>query len=310
MDVLAPYEEQIVAYCLLNPLDTVQYVKVTKSFLGDVDAFLMANQFDSVNFGANELTVSLEKMNGDQVLQTIPLFIDSTLPRDSGIFSFPKQYLYKTAVSISGDGSEYRLKIVKNENQKTVSARAKTILPITVVSPLPSQSINLFGNAPYKCKFQSAKNGKLFSLTLRFHYKEKFVFDTTQVANKFIDMVFVNHEAGTLDGGETFTETIERDFFYKSIGNHPDIADDENIVREFVMLEFIFSAAAIDFANYMDVVSASSASFGDRPVYSNITDGYGLFSTRRIQKMPNIGLNGQSLDSLMYGMYTESKNFR
>src|SRR3989337_83336 len=101
LDVLAPYEEQIVAYCLLNPLDTVQYVKVTKSFLGDVDAFLMANQFDSVNFGANELTVSLEKMNGDQVLQTIPLFIDSTLPRDSGIFSFPKQYLYKTAVSIS-----------------------------------------------------------------------------------------------------------------------------------------------------------------------------------------------------------------
>ncbi|MCC7302973.1 MAG: DUF4249 family protein [Bacteroidia bacterium] len=310
LEVIAPYQEQIVSYCLLDPFDSVHYVKVTKSFLGNMDAYQMAAYFDSVNFRPGEITVTIEKMQGENVLQSIPLFIDSTLPRDSGVFSFPKQYLYKTNTAISGDGSEYRLKVRKNEDGKEVRSRAKTVEPITVVSPLPNQSLNLWGSFPYKSKFRSARNGKLFALTVRIHFKEKFVFDTTQVSTRYIDLRFSNHTASNLEGGEEFSEILDRETFYKTIGNHPDIADNPNIVRQFLYLEFIFSAAAIDFSNYLEVVSAANATFGEKPVYSNIEGGYGLFSTRRTQRMPNIGLNAQSLDSLKYGVYTSTKNFR
>lgn len=310
LDVIAPYEEQIVTYCLLDPFDSVHYVKVTKSFLGELDAYQMANIFDSLNFGPNDLNVTIEKMQGDNILQTIPLTVDSTIPRDSGIFSFPKQYLYRTNALIAGDGSEYRLKVVKNEDGKMVSSRAKTVETISITSPLPNQTINLYGSVPYKTKFKSARNGKLFALTLRVHFKEKFVFDTTQVATRYIDLRFSNHSATNLDGGEEFTEIIDKETFYRTIGNHPDIADNPNIVRQFMYLEFIYTAAAIDFANYLDVVAAGNTTFGEKPVYSNIEGGYGLFSTRRNQRLPNIMLNPQSLDSLKYGVYTSSKNFR
>lgn len=310
LDVIAPYREQIVTYCLLDPFDSVQYAKVTKSFLGELDAYQMANVFDSLNFGPNDISVTLEKMQGETVLQTIPMIVDSTIPRDSGIFSFPKQYLYRTNTPIAGDGSEYRLKVRKNEDGKTVSGRARTVEPIQVTSPLLNQTINLYGSVPYKTKFKSARHGKLFALTVRVHFKEKFVFDTTQVATRYIDLRFNNHTASNLDGGEEFTEILDKETFYKTIGNHPDISTNPNIVRNFIYLEFIYTAAAIDFSNYLDVVAATNTTFGEKPVYSNIEGGYGLFSTRRNQRIPNITLNAQSLDSLKYGMYTSSKNFR
>lgn len=311
LEILDEYSETMAVYCLLNSADSVQYVKINKSFLGPLDAYGMAGVFDSINYGPNDLTVFLEKIVNGNVVQSIPLFLDSLLPKDSGVFAFPLQYLYKCATPIAGDGSEYKITVINNEpGFLPATASAKTILPIPVNSPILNQVINLYGTVPYKSKFQTSLNGKLFSMTIRFHYREVFTFDTSQVAFKYIDIPFNIHRAPNLSGGEIYTEIVEAEHFFKAIGNNPGLPDDNNLIRNFLQMEFIYYAAGSDFADYLDVVAASNSAFNEAPIYTNITNGIGLFSTRYRQVVKGVKLNTQTLDSLMYGQYTEDKNFR
>ena len=64
-DVIAPYREVMVIDGLLDATDSVQTVSVTKAFLGEGNALVMAQQSDSLNY-ADVLDVQLEKVSGGQ----------------------------------------------------------------------------------------------------------------------------------------------------------------------------------------------------------------------------------------------------
>src|ERR1041384_3099859 len=57
----APYREMPSIYAVLNPDDTVQIIRINKVFLGEGDANVMAKVADSVNYGTDELTVTLTR---------------------------------------------------------------------------------------------------------------------------------------------------------------------------------------------------------------------------------------------------------
>ena len=60
----------------------------------------------------------------------------------------------------------------------------------------------------------------------------------------------------------------------------------------------------------MEVVAAGSGSFNENPVYTNIENGIGLFSSRLFQTIKDVKLTANCIDSLMYGQFTGTKNFR
>src|SRR5204862_7713213 len=65
--VEAPYKETMVIYGLLNP-DTmngkVQYIRISKAYLGEGNALIMAQERDSVNY-ADILDVNLERIDAN-----------------------------------------------------------------------------------------------------------------------------------------------------------------------------------------------------------------------------------------------------
>src|SRR5688572_28610592 len=81
------WKETMVIYGLLNPGDTAQYIKINKAFLGEGNALVMAGEFDSVNYTQDEISAVLERWNGSTWLQTIPLFKDTLIPKDTGVFA-------------------------------------------------------------------------------------------------------------------------------------------------------------------------------------------------------------------------------
>lgn len=310
LDVMDDWKETMVVFGLLNPSDSVQYIKVNKAFLGEENALTMAGFFDSINYRNNALDVRIEKIQNNVIVQTIPLFLDSLMPKDTGIFAYPKQYLFRTSVPILQDGSLYKL-VVTNENSGlVVSGTTDIVQNVSVTSPLPSQTINVYGSQPYKAKWLTSPNGRLYNLMIRFHYKERFIFDTTQIAYKYIDIPFVDQKAVTTNGGEIMTQIIEGESFFRSIGNSKLLPDNQNLERFFISLEFIITAAAEEFSTYLDVVQSTSGAFNEPPVYTNLENGIGLFSSRLNQRITGVGLNSQCLDSLKEGQFTVTKNFR
>jgi hypothetical protein len=310
LDVIDDYHETMVVYGLLSPSDTAQYIKINKAFLGPNNAYIMAGVYDSFNYVNDELNAKLERYLNGSLVQTIQLYKDSVIPKDAGVFAYPGQVFYKTTTPILQDGSEYKLVVVNSSTDKIVSSTTNIIQNYSVTTPLSNSSINLVGPTVFKTKWKTAKYGRQFNVVVRMHYTERFVYDTLQVADKYIDLNFPDVRSGNLAGGENLEQEINPETFFRNIKNSPQM--DANLMKErfFKSLEFRYSAAAEEFSTYMDVSNTSGSTFGDHPFYSNIDGGVGLFSSRYVYSIKNIGMNTATKDSLRNGQFTYNLRFQ
>jgi len=307
-EVNEPWRETMVVVGLLNAADTAHYIKINKAYLGEGNALVMAGEFDSINYTDNEIDARLERWKNGVLMQTLPLYRDTLIPKDTGVFASPLQMLYKTSSPILQDGSSYKL-IINNENSgKVVTSETPIVQNISVNTPNPNQTINLVGVNPYSTKFYTAAEGKRYEVVVRFHYTEKLIFDTTQQERKHVDIFLGTYEAADLSGGQLIESSVTPEVFYKTIGNN--VQPNGNVNLYYNSLEFIYSAAAEVFVIYMDVAQTQSATFGEMPFFTNISDGVGLFSSRFNKYVNNVRLSAASYDSLRFGQYTVHQGWR
>jgi len=307
-DVNEDWKETMIVYGLLNPADTAQYIKINKAFLGEGNALVMAGEFDSLNYTQGEINAVLEQWNGTTLVQTIQLYLDTLIPKDTGVFASPDQNLYKTSVPIVQNGSIYKLKVLNERTGKVVTSETPVVQTVSVNTPTPNQTINIVGINPFKTKWTSAAEGRKYEVVVRFNYIEKLIFDTTQQQQKHVDVFLGTFTSNTLNGGEVLETTINPDAFYSTLGKV--ILPSNSVNYYYFNLEFIYSVAAENFTVYMDIVSTQSATFGDPPLFTNIQGGVGLFSSRYNKKVSNVKFSIASYDSLRYGQYTEQLGFQ
>jgi hypothetical protein len=87
-DVNAEWEEVTVVYGLLDAGDEMetQQIKISKAFLGKMDALQMAQYADSINFKQGELAVKVIRVKDNGITDTIALEELPTL-RNEGVFN-------------------------------------------------------------------------------------------------------------------------------------------------------------------------------------------------------------------------------
>lgn len=306
VDVIGDWEETMVVYGLLNQNDSVHYIRVSKAFLGEENALVMAQEYDSLYYGS-QLELSLERVKGGNVLETITLQRDTTIPLEEGVFSSPNQVLYKTTQALHDD-SEYVLEITNTSTAKKVNASTDLVKDFTVDKPKTTESINwnLF-NSDYKVKWQSAVNGKMYQLTIRFHYTEQNKI-TLVSENKYIDWVFTSQESNNGNGGEDMEVAIDGQSFYTFIASM--IEPNSNVNRYIGNLDFTIAVAGEDFATYMEVNQPTTGVLQEKPVYTNIENGIGLFSSRYEKIVANLSMVTSTQDSIRYGQHTQNLGFQ
>ena len=72
-DVNAEWEETTVVYGLLDAGKYLQKIKISKAFLGKMDAMQMAQYADSINFDSGELDVKIVRAKNNGNTDTIIL---------------------------------------------------------------------------------------------------------------------------------------------------------------------------------------------------------------------------------------------
>lgn len=133
LDVIAPGEESVSVYGILNPNASTQYIRINKVYLTSGDAIAAGQDGNNINYNSGELTVTLEHYyNGNQISvnsATVGLnssspatdrqitLTDTVITTASGLFS-QQQRLWKTNKKIYPTG-EYKLIIKHGDKEFT-----------------------------------------------------------------------------------------------------------------------------------------------------------------------------------------------
>ena len=307
LKILAPYKETISVYGILNPFDSRQYIRINKVFLGEGNAYTMATISDSVNYKAGVLQVSLTHFdyNGTQVPTTVgnptkmEIFLSDTIVQlQPGAFN-QNQRLWFTDDKIYANG-EYRLKIKNTITGKEFTS--KTTMVDTIIRPGEIQPIGSPyypvayspSNPPYyyldltvtnikrKIKFYSVKNARDYSCIMRFHYVD--YYNNADSTKRIMDYEFSRLSSLSLDGSEEIDfYYYSGDYFYFLSSEISKIGPPSGLLvlkRRAEYIEFIVTAAAQDFADFIKISAPSTSIAQDKPTYSNINgDAYGIFSS-------------------------------
>lgn len=323
LDVTGDWKETMVIYGLLDQSQDTQYVKINKAFLGQGNAYEYAQIKDSVQF-LNSLTVQLQRIkNGISLGAPIQLMPTPNVPKDAGTFYYADQtyaiYSYvSTGANALNPDSQYELSVLNNETGTKASSKTSLVGNFNITIPMPSSPSFYIINAgptsqtwPFTVKWQAAVNGKLYQMNMRFNYEEFIDTNGDTIPEysvvKHLDWLFPAQESLNLTGTEVMSLSFPSQNFMKHIGT--SIGSTLNVVRrQALKTDLIITAGTDDLNTFINVNEPSTGIIQDKPEFTNITNGLGLFSSR-VTSVMSRDLEATTKDTLACGQYTRGLKF-
>lgn len=305
------WEDVAVVYALLDYSDTAQYVRLNRAFLGEGNAYEMALIKDSIYY--DQATVFLTPVINEvpQTAQRIQLSITDEIEKDSGTFYYDENYLYKTEQALE-PGYQYELKIII-PGREDLTSQTQVISGLSVLAPAPGNQPKIsFANyadfTSYTGKLSLNQDALLYGLTIRLNYKEVY---EDSIVSRHLDWTQSNKKKEYVEGSMyNFIEwSIDGEEFFWYVGSH--ITDNDAVIfREYTSVDFIYSAAGEELVSYIETNGASQGIIQEKPFYTNITNGIGLFSSRFKKSISGKALNDDSIGQLACSEYTKHLRFK
>ncbi|HNW96845.1 MAG TPA: hypothetical protein PKK00_00375 [Bacteroidales bacterium] len=309
-DINADWKDISIVYCILNQNETVHYVKINKAFLGDGNAITMAADPDSCTYG-NYLEVTMEEWIDNNQTRTWLLDTTTIYNKEAGTFYYPDQVVYKFNAYLDtlDRNTVYKLNIKNKKTGKIIYSETPLVHSFTITKPSANQQAVFNSGNSYQVKWYSGVNGRLYQTIIRFNYWEKNI-NTGDSALFHVDWNLGTQNSKTTDGGEEMSTNYFGQSFYKYLKDV--IPQKSDVIRRVAHpndVDFIFTVAADEFYTYMEVNKPTSGVVQEKPEYTNISNGIGLFSSRYDIDV-KLEMNKFSLDSLYHGVYTKYLSFQ
>ncbi len=306
----ATYQDITVVYCLLNQNDSITYIKINKAFLGDANAYVMAQNPDSSSYG-NNLEVKMEELINTTVSNVFTFDTTTVYNKEPGIFYAPNQVLYKCITAHLLDPTKrYRINIKNKLTGKVITSTTTLVNSFTITAPDPNAYYIDFTKTMKKSiLWTSAVNGRRYQAKFRFNYSETNTANIT--TQKYVDWIFPDVKSADLVGNSPMSTDYYGTQFYQVLKSN--IPVDPNIIKRTpIIIEMQITVAADEFSTYLDVNAPTSSIAQVRPEYTNITNGIGIFSSRydnHVDTPVLLNLTAVSTDSLKHGQYTKLLGF-
>ena len=298
-DVNADWEETTVVFGLLDAAKDIQFIKINKAFLGDADAELMASFSDSVSYVPADLEVVLYKTDFNDTIDFVVLK-DTLILKDlldvngePGIFSIDNNIIYYFNSPLSDNflssNRTYSLVIKNIKTGNIVSATTEIIKGFNFESGITSSNKLSFyqdGSFPgymFKTfKWDDPPNVEIFQFNLRFHYKE----------NGLEKELSWNQTA--LGSNDNILTLSGEDFFHQFLATKLAALDNDDDEREFMNIDIEMTLGNQDLKTYIAVNDPITGIVQERPQFTNINNGIGLFSSRYTKVYPSMSLSPDS----------------
>jgi len=319
LEVLAPGKEMVSVYGILDATQLTQNIRINKVFLNENDALISAKNANEINYAPGEITVSLQRfLTGNSIPQlttignsskTEIVLTETVSTTEDGVFN-NLQRIWQTTDRLYRNG-EYKLMIKKTATGDIIASSQNVIIdslstagavmpfvflpsnPTSFPNYLPpfiDQYTGLTPSTRYidysnfiktnAIKFKTIKNAKVYDVIMRFHYIDSLL--DNSVVNHFVDFNF-NSQKGNLSkiDEQLSVEFLANDFYTnleREITKKGPVANLKN--RKSYYMEYIVFAGAESLSDFLEVNAPSNTIAQDKPYFTNITGGVGIFSSR------------------------------
>lgn len=319
---ITDWQDITVVYGLIDSKDSIQYIKINRAYLSETDVLTYAADRDSNEY-LYKLEVSIEEWTPDGTkVKTYQLDTTTIYDREPGTFYYPEQTIYKTnkpnfpyeikyiveglndtigvEVFWLNDKNIYKLNIKNPETGKEISSETKIVEDFRITKPAFGQTIRFVTDPvnPKEFQWERADNGAEYEFQLRFNYGE-LKWGSNDTIYKYITLA--SSTVSAPGGSNTLSYYYWDDQFFvacESLIPYSDPAEEDEVKERFTSLvDVIVSVAEDDFALYREVNAPSTSIVQERPNYSNIENGLGIFSSR-YKKVKSKKLHSETISDL------------
>jgi Domain of unknown function (DUF4249) len=304
-DLTANWEEIPVVYGILSPSDTAHYVRIEKAFLDkERSAFEVAQIADSLYFAPNTITVFLERVSTGQEYQLTR--VDGNLEghvRNSGPFATTPNWLYKIKNSAIPGGlrvqERYRIIIRRADGKPDITG--ETIMPdeSTLLSPNMSNTpprMNFFPRTNATYRWAHDVNSVYFDLAISIRYREENSVGATVARDT---LLWRPGQAILAESAQSTKFTTSGESFYTFLSQNIQPAAQDR-TRFFDRCEVVITGGGREIFDFIQVNQANGGLTGAEIIrtYSNMSEGYGIFSGRTVSRFPGIRIWEETIDSM------------
>ncbi len=284
VDIYTDGTETTIVYGYLDVDADTNYVKITKSFIGD--ATQLAPDYSASNYDYKLNVRLVGKFASSSNVISVELDTTSVYkPYDptSIFYSGRDQVLYYTTRKLR-ENETYELVIERNDSV-VVSSKVKTISGSTIRKPI----ITINFDSDYSNQVSWAPNvyGSLaayYEVVGYFHYKQ---LDPGSTDTSYYSMKWV---MGTGTGEELYNSAdrllainyTPSTFFSKLAADNNINNNTSSYTRRFAdCFEVVITSTGEELYNYILIQNSGSA-IQDTPEYTNINNGLGIYSSRSV----------------------------
>lgn len=347
VDLTAPYDSIPVVYGLLEVDADTQWVKINRTWLGDGNQLVAAQIPDSSEYPegsvmakivelipsesgeivGNELATGVEWMLQDTVLEN-----KST----DGIFFGPSQRVYYASMSERAlrEDRWYRLEALLPDGSELKATTTMVQSSAgSIERPPPNlssyqmgfASVNPDGSATYPSfpfRWTSAPGASRYAASLKVNFQERFYADDEltlldSVRDRTISLSLGTRQLNNPNNTQTLEESFSGERFYSELATRLEVNPrirrvlgyydgDTQIERA---LDFELQVANQDLAIYLDVNESTNSIVQERPLWTNVQGGIGLWASRTTLGVYNLGYLKQTMQHLQEGDLTAALNF-
>lgn len=302
-----------IVYGLIDLQDTAHYVRVERAFLtGGGDAADVARNIDSLYYPPS-VSVRIEKVNSGQQFELER--VDGSAegyPRRDGPFVATPNILYKVRaneINLQGD-QQIRLIIERGNDLPVVTAETTVLSSIDLVDNLPADPLSL-GNylSTRRIAWRTESEAEIFDLRMIMHLRESRPDEPNVLEDRTLEWVLspsFRREDNSLQVNYSFP--VE-DFFLFLNGSLEQLATGR---REFIDLDIRVTGGGPEFVDLLTIAQANvgiTSGSDEIPIYTNLSEGRGIFASRTGDLRTGLSLSSIALDSLRNGIYTKDLGF-
>ncbi|HBF18719.1 MAG TPA: hypothetical protein DDW81_01405 [Cryomorphaceae bacterium] len=308
LSINAEWQDITVVYGILDPTQDTNFIRIERGYLGSEPARNSYDKPDSLYYDENEITVTLywyEINNGNRgnLVDSSELRPDYNIRNlnSDGPFTTEAYRIYPIIspdIPVSSQ-YEYELIIDKNDGGPQVTASTRVLEGFDLRRPARLGGIYEYQGLLSWDNESKNKNIYLYQPRFYFYYKE-YNLDTKESEMKEIMYRFQNVER---KGGITDYEVkfSDNNAFYAALAGR--IETDSSVLRFFDHMRFEIWGADENLTTYMNLKAPSNSINQNRPEFTNIVNGTGIFASRIKLVLDDVLLQDAGSPSYEDGLY-------
>ncbi len=310
LDLTAPWKDVPIVYGMLSTTDSAQYIRVERAFLDpEKNALNFTKNPDSIYYA--NATVSLINLENNEKFDLTK--VDGNTEgyvRDTGIWAQAPNYLYKIKSDVINlvEGNQYQLVINKGDNLPVTKVETQIVGLPEVTLPTMTQKI-AFSEHPFNLNWRKAVGAELYDVDVIFNYDESLESDPSQFGHKSVKWKALIGITPSDKNTQIENHSFQGSEFYRWLGG---ALPKKNVIRHATSIGFVVTAGGIELQKYFEVSQANFGITGSETTteYTNIPDGYGVFSSLAKARIDSLVISPKTLDSLENSIFTAGLNFK